>query len=944
MKKFISLFIALIILVNYCPHFVFESSAKAGGKKSNTKASSSAISLKARDGGNIVYGSVLNAKENEVKAKLTPKQLTAIRKTGLDNVSVSLTKVAKVGEVSSTYTLKPSDSLDLIGKQLVINLVSSLTDSAGSTYTAGALPEGTYQLTITAGDKTINGTFDYKPPTVLVGNVSGKSGTCTGGTEQVNDIAGQSLSRTVALSNCSYFNEVQANRGTKKSRTLLNLASGTSGASTGVSGEVAISEAITPEGILKAAVDLNPDNNGKVKFDITASTTATVNSAQNLIAGDGTTNLTSDEKNALKDALSTSVKSTSVEDSGNQIEAIGNSGSKDDFQFDPACPGKFDALLKGVSPNPSDAELLALGKKILAAIADPNGIGKCVPPFVSKIVDLVKSQGDNGLIAFAQKFIFHTSEEQKQQQGPDPAELCQHFGSDIKRMKAQCPQCSLPCIPDQIKELLNKVCQDVVALFGKCQDSPVACGFGGPGSGQFPGGPGGFPGGPGGFTGGPQGPGGTTQPGVKTQIANNNDQGSEGCIQFRPPAHPCQPCDKLGDKCISGKPAENCPGKNFPSGICKQVNDADGKPAVDDAGKPRLLCVLDSAPINAFNCEEDKFFDLNQQCVPAPANSCIIDPDTGTFLTNTVSGPSGPVQSNRFDKRCCGFGGPGGPGEGSGFGGPGPNNFGRIAYQIAPTGSQGGPGGGFGGPLPPECQDPTFAKLNPGKCQPFGDNNFQPPPSNFGPPPECKNLEFAKANPDKCLPFPQGGPQGGGQFPEPGGFSGGQFGPQGQFGEGGGKHGRSLDACIRQELCTNIGSNFESGPFGKVKQDIYNTILAKCKDEASSVNDNGPRQCPPEQKFDPNTQKCVGQNPDQNPGQCPQGQKFDPTTQKCIGQNPGGNSSSGSPSSSSSGGSSTTSSSSSGGSNSSGSPSSSSSSGSSSTTSSSSSSGSSGKQ
>ena len=126
-KKIFSILTIFVFLFS-CNVFTIEAEAK---KK---KGGGSTLSLKARDGGNIIYGSVLNSNENELKAKLSKAALTAIRDVGVENISITITKIAKQeGEASNIYTSNPTDSVDLFGKFLVINLLASLTDVAGST-------------------------------------------------------------------------------------------------------------------------------------------------------------------------------------------------------------------------------------------------------------------------------------------------------------------------------------------------------------------------------------------------------------------------------------------------------------------------------------------------------------------------------------------------------------------------------------------------------------------------------------------------------------------------------------------------------------------------------------------------------------------------------------------------------------------------------------------
>ena len=65
MKKLIS-FLTIFVFA-FSLSIVFTSDQAFAAKK---KKGGATLNLKARDGGSIIYGSVLNAKENEVKAKL----------------------------------------------------------------------------------------------------------------------------------------------------------------------------------------------------------------------------------------------------------------------------------------------------------------------------------------------------------------------------------------------------------------------------------------------------------------------------------------------------------------------------------------------------------------------------------------------------------------------------------------------------------------------------------------------------------------------------------------------------------------------------------------------------------------------------------------------------------------------------------------------------------
>ena len=642
MKKLIS-FLTIFVFA-FSLSIVFTSDQAFAAKK---KKGGATLNLKARDGGSIIYGSVLNAKENEVKAKLPKNLLSAIRSTGVDGLSITITKLAdKAGDTSNIYTLNPSDSVDLFGKFININLLSSLTDVAGSTYTAGALPEGKYELSIVAGNSIIKGNFDYKPPVVVVGTVSGDSGTCSGGTNQVNTIGGDALSRSVALSNCSYFNEVQAARitDTKKARKLrLQIAEGDTTAATSETPpaeevpseeeiDLAISQAVTPEGILSAPVELNPEDNGSVQYDITPSSTEIVQNALSLLSDEG--ELSEEDLALAEDILRGEVNATSVEEIEGEIEGLAE-GEEDDFIFDPSCPSKIEALFTGTLPEEgdfSDEQLLAFAHKVIDAI-NSGELTNCLPKFVSeKILPALEGKGDKGLIAFAKRFIFHMEEDQR---GPDPKMICKELDRGLQFLKECrgrfCPP--PPCFPSEMRDLLKGTCPDVLALVpeGKCVEGPRACnimgpppGFGGPGfgppgggfgppPGDFGGGfgppPGDFGGGfgppPGSFGGG-FGPapsdfgGGFGPPGFirKAQTFGEEDFGEdEGCIDFKPPEPPnfCVECAS-DDDCHGPKDKDPNAECDMPTIACIPIMDFDGN--------ERKVCHLNGKPKDPFSCRE----------------------------------------------------------------------------------------------------------------------------------------------------------------------------------------------------------------------------------------------------------------------------------------------------------------------------------------------------
>ncbi|MBI2995757.1 MAG: hypothetical protein HYY52_03520, partial [Candidatus Melainabacteria bacterium] len=812
MKKLFSIITILIFVINYC--LVFDE-AFAAKKKPKAK-SGSTLTLKSRDGSNIIYGSVLNSKENEIKAKLSGKILTAIRKEGLENITVTLTKLANAGETSNIYTLNPSESLDLFGKFLVINLLASLTDVAGSTYTAGALPEGNYELSITAGDVTAKGQIEYAPPTVLVGNVTSDAG-CSGGTQVVKDLSGSPLSRTVALANCTYFNEVPANRvdDTKKARKLLHQE--TTGDSTEPSADVpdappaedntpiAISEAIvtTEEGgidTVKAPVELDPEQNGDVQYDINSSTTADVDNA--LLAGD---------EELIEEILQGEVDPTKLTEEEDIIGGIvGEIEEEDeDFRPDPSCGPKVIALLDSVSEKPTKEELLEFANKVIAAIE--GDFKSCVPKFVSeKIVPAIKNKGDAALIAFAKEFIFHAEEMEGGPGGPDPERICPEIERGLAFLKGCkgrfCPP--PPCFPEEIR----KICPSLASFpVGKCQEGPKACGLKGPPPGFGPGGPGFGPGGPGFGPGGPgfgpggpgfgppggefAGPGFGPPPGFMRLAQQTSDEPEDGCIDFKPPEPPnfCAPCES-DDDCHGPKAGDQDPNAecDLPTIACVTSSDFDGN--------EKKVCHLNGKPKDPYTCREFPGPDPAQQCFgPPPPFVCGIGPDGALESKANNYG--------RFDKRCCDFGPRFGPG---GFGGPGGGPRFKVALQT--TGDDGG--------LTGFCDEVMKQKCGPGGDPSLQDNRCS------------KTLEPCSNS---------GGFSGGPGFgpSEPGfGPSGPGFGPGGRPGRPGKPH-RPVGDCIRQKLCEDVNSNFAQGELGKVLQDKYESIKQQCLSESNNQDQPG---------------------------------------------------------------------------------------------------------
>lgn len=646
-KIFTFLNVLIITFVLNCTTFQYKVLAKKLPKQETT------LTLKARHGGNIVYGSVLNSKENEVKAKLPKKVLAQVKKEGIENLSITITKlIEKKGEKSNIYTLKPSDSVNLFGKTVVINLLNSLKDVTGSIYTAGALQEGTYELALSADKVIVKGNFVYKPPVVTVGNVTTKSGKCVDGIHQINDLTGEKISEIVALSNCSYFNEVQANRieKTKKSRKLLHqeVTDGTTpplegtttippeeAATTPTEGitttppegvttippegeevatkeestvEIAIAEAVatTSDGEiekLSAAIELDPENNGKVEFNIDESTTQVVNSALDFIQVEEDLEFAQE---VLKEEVEAApFKGTEAEASEEvEPEEEKPEAKEEEFEFDPECNSKFASIVATLPLNPSGQELLDIGNSVIAQVENGE-LKNCFPKFIKDIIEFAKSREDVGIIAFAKKFIFHVKETQGNLESPNLDQLCIDLKKEIKLFESCkegfCPP--PPCIHPDIRETLKKSCPEILALvpLSKCEGPRVAC--------DTKGGP--------------------------VEILGAS------CIDFESADSPnlCEPCNSDAD-CFNPKevPETNC---TLPINVCRaDILDYYGTPlgkvqAVESKG----ICYFNGTPKNPFTCEELVF-------VSDPQIVCLGPPEPAlcTITDGTVE---------ISDRRCC---------------------------------------------------------------------------------------------------------------------------------------------------------------------------------------------------------------------------------------------------------------------------------------------------
>ena len=503
---------------------------KKGGKKSGKKkGKSSGLKLTTPSGGNVIYGSILTPSQNKIKIKLKKKLRNAVRRAGLDDVSVTITRVAESSdETNTTYTVS-SDSLDLIGKTLLLNLFP-LTDFAGTTFTAGAIKDGdNYQIQITAGEEGGVGVFKYRKPAVVVGTVNDGSGTCAGGTHRVVNVESEALSNTVALdsSTCSYFNEVQADKieTETKSRKILFQTTGEDGESSTVEVEVeepeiAISEAVTPiGGKVAAVIPVTTDLNG-AEFNITPETNLAVESAFDFVLDNAEKEGKIDKQKAaeLRDVLSSQISfedisASDIAEAADALEKLAEEYEDDtEHEGGEHCGPIIQELMKpflleaelNKKPDLSKEELLDFGKIILSSI-NAGELDDCFPKFVYTIAAQVKS--DIEIAGFGSKFLEHAIEDifrNHEEFDAPPEEVCFHVKQGFapileckKRSKGMADFCPpIPCLPGDIEDKLRQApspeCQEIAKLVamaadnGQCQAGPRACGIEGPPGGFGP--------------------------------------------------------------------------------------------------------------------------------------------------------------------------------------------------------------------------------------------------------------------------------------------------------------------------------------------------------------------------------------------------------------------------------------------------------------------------
>ena len=870
--KFGKSFILLLLLLFVEPAFAAKDSSN--------------LSFKTRDGSDIVYGSVLKAKENEIKTKLSPKAFKAVREAGVENLSVSITKLASENETSSVCVIS-TENLDLFGKVLLINVLPC-TNTGGATVTAGALDDGKYRLSIIAGSQTFQGSFQYKRPVVAVGNVSSTNGNCMGGTNQINSLTGSAISPTVALSNCSYFNEVQAERVAqtvggkgkkpkKKGNKRVSLSqqlednSSSSGSNeegvaagdvngdgfyqdeTGFSSDTAISEAVitTDEGLIeekKAAINLDPEKNGDVQFDIDDNSTAVVDNALDFLGKQGE-DLSEEDLKIIEDTLKDEVDVTLLCDETSPdcksiIEGVDNEPL--DFQ---KCNVQLDLdLANSVSENPTQEELVALGQKIINLLQDDtNNFKFCFPPFVlEKIVPFIQEKGNDGFVKFAQGFLDNVKNSGGR---PDPKNICAKLKDGLgflKECKGQgCPPA--PCFPDEIRTILKSSCPELLALLpeNKCEVGPVACNLKEPP--KF-------------------GPGPNFDPVVEFCKKNpadpkcvflgniNKVRSSESKAQFTPPQGPS------GGEGFTGFPPGSGPqecfdiGKQEQPSICKPCetnNDCFGPEARDITTKEGVSCRLPAVICKSLEVgsavkkvclfEDTPKDPLSCKPLPLPPEAVICS----DLRPPLACGISESGIEGGFDIQCClnsPFGGPGGGfGPPKGFGGSGNNPF-QTVEQVCGNGQTEGieqcdDGNTLSGD---GCTASCTKETTLGFCATGCDDSDQ-----------C-TIDVCDENTKSCVhkPDPQctSGQPGGGEFldcfknPDD---------PRCQK-IGGGRPKFPFNLCVLQKLCSNPQNNFDGLEFGKPKQDIIQIIIEKCKSESVNPPGSGNGQLPCDPTKDPN--------------------------------------------------------------------------------------------
>jgi len=198
----------LVVIFSYATTFKQVFAAKEGF------ATVKSLKIYSNKGEDIIYGSVLSPKEDEINVLLPKSAIEKIRKVGQDKFSYSITSVL---DTTKTYSV-PNDSISIQRKKiknisrkcLIISLFNLITPS-GITISPSSLPEGDYKVRILAqGVDLTTDSFSYKTPALVVGTVDSK----TAALVSVEDLLGNTISdNTIAANpNGTFFTEVRANK------------------------------------------------------------------------------------------------------------------------------------------------------------------------------------------------------------------------------------------------------------------------------------------------------------------------------------------------------------------------------------------------------------------------------------------------------------------------------------------------------------------------------------------------------------------------------------------------------------------------------------------------------------------------------------------------------------------------------------------------------------
>ena len=202
------------------------------------------------DGNPVLYGSVLNSKEDEINILLPKPLASKLRKAGPNEFSFTL-----VSALDSSKTYIVPNQLVTIGRKIVnkkggmyvvVNLFNVFSQS-GISVSASSLPKDNYKLKIEGvpifGTKLneITESFKYEPPSLIIGTLnSGSAGIIT-----VEDLNGNTISEKAitANPNSAFFTEVRANKTKPKVKSRKNFRSQV--ISTEISGPAGFSDIAT---------------------------------------------------------------------------------------------------------------------------------------------------------------------------------------------------------------------------------------------------------------------------------------------------------------------------------------------------------------------------------------------------------------------------------------------------------------------------------------------------------------------------------------------------------------------------------------------------------------------------------------------------------------------------------------------------------------------------